>query len=405
MNSVIRHLLLSLLILVAIESGLGRPDAKPLPSLHSSSPAPSASSSTESCEDSSIAPAESSTSGSDSDSAASNGSDDADDGEDALEKQWAAFKDRHGKCYNDTHEDKKRKGHFLNAKSLIDAHNARYERGEETYQMALNHLSDLSEEEFQKRNGLKKSLIEKYPCPAHGANASSRVKRGALPASLDWRDSGYVTPVKDQGQCGDCWAFSATGALEAQHFAATGQLPSLSEQNLMDCSGAYGNDGCDGGIMTAAFQYIACNGGVDSEASYPYQEVQSSCAYNKRNNASVASGYVLLPENDESALKTALATIGPISVVFDAENAFQNYASGIFSSTKCSQTNINHALLLVGYGKSASGTPYWIIKNSWGTSWGIDGYAKIARNQNTCGIASYSSYPVLGGSVDDSQCQ
>ena len=147
--------------------------------------------------------------------------------------------------------------------------------------------------------------------------------------SLDWRTEGYVTPVKDQGQCGSCWSFSATGALEGQYFKNTGQLVSFSEQNLVDCSWDQGNDGCDGGVVDYAFEYIKVNNGIDTEDSYPYEAVNASCRFSADDVGGTLTDYTDVTAGDESALQQAVATIGPISIAIDASHdSFQHYKSG-----------------------------------------------------------------------------
>jgi len=247
------------------------------------------------------------------------------------------------------------------------------------------------------RKELKRKLGMSYPVrsrPKRAAFVTETEQGSSLPAEVDWRNEGWVTPVKNQGQCGSCWSFSATGALEGQNFNKTGVLVSLSEQNLIDCSTA--NYGCNGGDIDYAFQYVEGNGGIDTETAYPYTGQQGSCHYNAANSAAGCSGWVDLPSGDEDALQQAVATVGPISVAIDASSImFQLYHSGIYQNPFCSSTNLDHAVLVVGYGTS-NGQPYWLVKNSWGTSWGQQGYFMMARNDgNMCGIATSSSYPTM----------
>lgn len=215
--------------------------------------------------------------------------------------------------------------------------------------------------------------------------------------TVDWRNVGAVTPIKNQGQCGSCWAFSTTGSLEGQHFLKSKTLTSLSEQNLMDCSRGQLNRGCEGGLVDRAIEYIVMNRGIDTEMSYPYQAHDEVCRFKANGVGATASGYKDIKRGSISDLVEACTRIGPISVAMDASGeTFHFYKSGIFQNVNCSTSLLDHAVLLVGYGTSSStGEDYWLVKNSWGASWGMDGFFMISRKDNMCGLATQASYPLL----------
>ena len=209
------------------------------------------------------------------------------------------------------------------------------------------------------------------------------------PEEVDWREKGAVTPVKNQGSCGSCWAFSATGALEGGNFVATGKLISLSEQQLVDCDPQ--SDGCGGGLMTYAFEYVQGHG-LCTEEDYPYHAKDEDCKDTQCESAIKIAGYEEVPEMDGAALKEAVAK-APVSVAVEADSAvFQMYKSGVVDSTACG-TSLNHGVLAVGYTAD-----YWIVKNSWGATWGDNGYIKIkydATGAGICGINQMNSYPTF----------
>ena len=257
----------------------------------------------------------------------------------------------------------------------------------------MNKFSDLSNDEITIR--YKGLLLEEqiYSNTTKFFQPSGHFKPLEL---VDWRDSGAVTPVKDQKQCGSCWAFSATGAIEGQHFLKTKQLVSLSEQNLIDCSGKWGNHGCNGGNQERAFNYTRDNGGIDTEESYRYEVVDGTCRFSTKSIGATVTGYVRIPYGNESALLEAVTTIGPISVSIDAsDTTFHHYSSGVYYNPACSSTHLDHAVLVVGYG-TLSGEDYWLVKNSWGADWGMNGYIRMARNKNNnCGIVTNAVYPTV----------
>ncbi|KAJ9584493.1 hypothetical protein L9F63_021162 [Diploptera punctata] len=315
--------------------------------------------------------------------------------EEVLKDEWTLFKLKYGKHYKNKVEEEFRMRVFLETKEKVARHNAEYELGLHTYTLGINRFADqLRQEVSGEMNGLRITKVESKK----GGSTFIIPENVVIPDEVDWRQKGAVTPVKDQGQCGSCWAFSTTGSLEGQHYRKTGNLTSLSEQNLVDCSISFGNHGCSGGVMENGFLYIEQNGGIDTEASYPYTAMDGKCQYNKETIGATDTGYVDLTSGDEDNLKVAVATIGPISVAIDASlRSFQCYNSGIYCDPECSSQMLDHGVLVVGYGTDkATNQDYYIVKNSWGAIWGDNGYIKMCRNQyNNCGIATQATYPLV----------
>lgn len=251
----------------------------------------------------------------------------------------------------------------------------------------LNHFADMTSAEFKiKMNGFRFSSTSKPSGPAHSFTAN--------PTSVDWRNTaGVVSPVKNQGQCGSCWAFSAIEALESARVIVGKQtLETLSPQQLVDCSTSYGNNGCNGGLMDNAFKYII-DKGIESEASYPYKGVDGTCAYNAADVVqNTLTAYADVTVKNSNALETAVAA-QPVSVAVDAQS-WQFYHKGILS--KFCGTQLDHGVVAVGYGV-AGGKKFWLVRNSWTTQWGEDGYIRVLKKDRngagTCGILLAASRP------------
>jgi C1A family cysteine protease len=307
-------------------------------------------------------------------------------------KQFSNFQDKFAKKYENINELETRFEIFRTNLRNIIIHNM--DRSQ-NFTMGVNQFTDLTPEEFKAQyvSGLK-AEVGLAGCGSFSGSASG------APASIDWRAKGAVTSVKDQGQCGSCWTFSATGAVEGAWAIAKGQLIDLSEEELVECAGLkYGSMGCNGGQMDGAFKYIIEKGQC-SLSSYPYTSgtgQSGSCKTSCSPVAKLTSCSDVKP-NDQLSLKAAVAK-QPVSIAIEADTKyFQSYSSGILTSASCG-TNLDHGVLITGYG-TENGIDYWMVKNSWSTSWGDQGYVKIARSSSTndqgiCGIAMQPSFPTV----------
>jgi cathepsin L len=318
----------------------------------------------------------------------------SEDSEEARQRRtqqvWENFKIAHGKSYATQAEHDMRRAIFAANHKFI----SEFPRDKRGFTVSHNEFSDLTNQEFRARfNGLN---ITKN-VNSRAARSPRLTLKKAIPTSWDWRTRGAVTGIKNQGQCGSCWSFSATGSMEGAWFLTKGNLVSLSEQNLIDCSVAQGNEGCNGGLMDQAFQYVITNGGIDTEASYPYTATgPNTCQYNAANSAATMSSFKDVVSGSESGLLTAVYAT-PTSVAIDAsQQSFQFYSGGVYNEPACSSTQLDHGVLAVGFGMYQDTTAYWLVKNSWGTSWGLNGYIMMSRNlNNQCGIATAASYPIV----------
>jgi len=260
-----------------------------------------------------------------------------------------------------------------------------------SYTLGVNEYSDMSWEEFSRAV----LMAPQYCSATTGLYEPQGITENADP-SIDWRTKGIVTPVKNQGSCGSCWTFGSTGAVEGAWALSSGKLVSLSEQQLVDCAGAFGNAGCNGGLPSQAFEYIKAAGGISSEQDYRYTGRDGRCRFDPTKVAVKLTGEVNITEGAENDLFDAVTNKGPVAIAFQVVSDFQSYRSGVYDSTRCRSgpMDVNHAVLVVGYNTDTSSKkPYWIVKNSWGTSFGIQGYFYMVRNKNMCGIATCASFP------------
>lgn len=256
-----------------------------------------------------------------------------------------------------------------------------------SHKSALNKFADLTEAEFvAKYTGLRYTGKEERSALKHTAALGQQ-------ANVDWRSKGAVNSVKDQGQCGSCWAFSATAAIESSWFIKRGTLYNLAEQQLVDCGSSTGNYGCNGGWMDYAFQYIINFGGQDLTSDYPYTARDGACRANKDKVAAKVASFTDVGKNDCKGLLSAISQ-QPTSVAI-AANAIMFYSSGIFSNSACG-TSLNHGVTAVGFGTEGSQN-FYIVRNSWGAGWGEAGYIRMSRDVQTdtgiCGICMVASYP------------
>ena len=317
----------------------------------------------------------------------------------AMNDEWSHFLNFQEKFHR-KYESLEELGHRFEVFRDNFRHIVAHNQGESVYgknfTMAVNHFTDLTSEEFKSQyvSGLESKPLGSYGCKTFISDASG------VADAWDWRGKGAVTPVKDQGQCGSCWTFSSSGAMEGAWAIAKGDLVSLSEEQLVECATgiSYGSHGCNGGQMEGAFKYAISNG-MCTEADYPYTSgtgKSGSCQLSTCTPVAEFSSCSDVSPNDQVSLKAAVSQ-QPVSIAIEADTrAFQSYSSGVITGSACG-TSLDHGVLIVGYGEE-NGIKYWLVKNSWSSSWGDDGYVKIERSDSTndagvCGIAMDPSFP------------
>ncbi|XP_056646141.1 procathepsin L [Diorhabda sublineata] len=305
-----------------------------------------------------------------------------------LDKEWELFKDKFNKSYSKFNDYTRRKAWEENLEK-IRKHNEEAARGLHSFTIKENHLTDMSNYQYLTHMiKLTKSRHRKVDPEEVGDIYGSVLD---IPSEINWVEKGFLTPVYNQRDCGSCYAFSIASAIQAQIFKETGKLIPLSEQQIVDCSSSFGNYGCAGGSLRNTLRYIEKAGGLMAYTDYPYVSKKQKCKYKNHLTLVNITSWSVLPARDERALEVALAKIGPVAASINASpHTFQLYHKGIYDDTSCSSNHVNHAMLVVGYTKN-----FWILKNWWGKHWGENGYMRLRRNKNRCGIANYAAYALV----------
>jgi len=259
-----------------------------------------------------------------------------------------------------------------------------------SWTLGMNAFGDLTAEEWKARMGIRRVA---HPVkPTHKKKHSFKpTKEGAAPpATWDWRDHNAINPVQNQGQCGSCWAFTAGDAVSGAWAIKTGLLFAVSVQEIVDCSGPQGNQGCNGGLMDQAFQWVIANGGICDWQEYQYTAETGNCMSGNCTNVAAIKAYVDVPTLDENALMTATYSTVVSTAVEADQSVFQFYTGGIIDSAACGD-ELDHGMTVVGWGTD-KGVDYWTLRNMWGEAWGEAGYVRLVRGKNMCGLATEPSY-------------
>lgn len=319
------------------------------------------------------------------------------------ESLWTRFKGAFNKTYEDGVENSRRASLFKKTVEDVVLNNYMYDKNLTSYKMGLNKFSDVDREKIARQ---LKNINRRSQSTEGGIYYGLSEKISNLPREFDWRNFNFNTKVRDQGECGSCWAITVAGALEAQGYWYNRKNVELSPQELVDCSRK--DFGCNGGWFETAFEYIANKPDqwLSKESHYAYASRQQECDTNARRSNTCeqdtnlyklkCTGSKQLPYDNEEALKEAVIISGPVPVAIHVTQDLYMYSSGVFVDQSCVKTALNHAVLLIGYGEdNRSGLKYWTIKNSWGEDWGDGGYFKLLRGSNMCGVASYAVIPTI----------
>ncbi|XP_054745371.1 procathepsin L isoform X1 [Anastrepha obliqua] len=301
------------------------------------------------------------------------------------------FKNAFNKSYMHAFDEYRSKKAFEQNVNIVRQHNKLYEKGESSYRLRTNIMADMNADSYLK--GFLRLLRNK------GFRADidmdSEIVGSPLmqqtPENIDWREKGFKTQPDNQKTCGSCYAFSIARNIEGQVFKRTGRLLHLSPQQIIDCSVSHGNQGCTGGSLRNTLKYLQDTGGLMREQDYKYVSKKGVCQFAGELAVVNVTSWAILPAKDEKAIEAAVAHIGPVPVSINASpRTFQLYSDGIYDDDSCASDTVNHAMLVVGYN-----TDYWILKNWWGELWGENGYMRLRKGKNLCGVANYAAYSIV----------
>ncbi|RZC34879.1 Peptidase C1 and/or Inhibitor I29 domain containing protein [Asbolus verrucosus] len=314
--------------------------------------------------------------------------------ESSVKEKWRLFKADFNKVYESPDQEAARYQNFKDNLNTIKEHNKKYNKGLVSYQLGITQFADMNEDDFS-------SYLKKLPRMSSTSDPHAKPftpLKFNVPLKKDWRDNKVISGVKDETKhCYSSWAFSAAGAIES-HLAIlqNSTCSTLSPQNLIDCSLEDGNEGCKGGNISSAFHYVQ-NNGIMLEEDYPYTARQQNCSFNPNKSVTSISGYRKIPTGSEEKLQEVVGSVGPVAAGIHATRFFFLYRGGYFYDDYCSSNvnRLNRVVLIVGYSYENE-KEYWIVKNSLGWKWGIEGYMHLARNkENNCGIATAAFYPLF----------
>ncbi|SPP81668.1 cathepsin L1 isoform X1 [Drosophila guanche] len=307
-----------------------------------------------------------------------------------IKNEFEEFKKINNKKYVHGFDEMRSFKAFQTNFKIIKDHNKNYQDGQTSFRLATNVMADMSTDGYL-RNFLRLLKSQSNAADDNIADIVGSAQMSNVPESLDWRRKGFTTPSQNQQSCGSCYAFSIAESIEGQVFKRTGKILTLSVQQIVDCSVSHGNQGCIGGSLRNTLKYLQSTGGIMRSDDYKYASKKGKCQFVGDLSVVNVTSWAILPVNDEQAIQAAVAHIGPVAVSINATpKTFQLYSDGIYDDVSCLSTSVNHAMLVMGYGKD-----YWILKNWWGARWGESGYMRLKKGSNLCGIANYAAYAIV----------